>query len=94
MRVIAASCEDSHLDAQLSIAKAFTLLVFRNARNSDPKTSSGQESAALSSSSSAPKGRGGSSSESRGGKRKASSSAVEGCSSKSPRHGTSPSFKR
>ena len=36
-RVVAASREDSHLDVQLSIAKAFTLPVFQGARNSDWK---------------------------------------------------------
>ena len=40
-RVIAASREDSHLDAQLSIAKAFTLTVFRaEAKNPGRKASS------------------------------------------------------
>ena len=36
-RIIAASRENSHLDAQLSVAKAFTLPVFRGARNPDRK---------------------------------------------------------
>ena len=40
-RVIAASREDSHLDAQLSIAKTFTLPVFRaEAKNPGLKASS------------------------------------------------------
>ena len=89
-----ASHEDSHLDAQLSIAKAFTLPVFRGARNFGWKPSSGQESAAPSSSASVLRGRGRSSSESRGRKLKASSNPVKGRSSKSPRRGTSPSSKR
>ena len=51
--VIAASREDSHLDAQLSIAKAFTLPVFRaEANNSGRKASSGQSSSAFSASTS------------------------------------------
>ena len=82
-RVIAASCEDSHLDAQLSIAKAFTLPVFWGARNPDWKASSGQESAATSSTS-APRSRGRSYSDSRGGKCKASSSLGKYRASKSP----------
>ena len=44
VRVIAASHEDLHLTAQLSIAKAFTLHVFQGARNPDRKASSGQDS--------------------------------------------------
>ena len=48
-RVIAASREDSHLDVQLSIAKAFTLPVFRaEAKNTGRKASSGQGSSASS----------------------------------------------
>ena len=48
-RVIAASREDSHLDAQLSIAKAFTLPVFRaEAKNPGRKASSAQGSSASS----------------------------------------------
>ena len=50
-RVIAASREDSYLNAQLSIAKAFSLPLFQGARNSDRQASSGQESAATSSAS-------------------------------------------
>ena len=46
-RVIAASREDSHLDAQLSIAKAFKLPVFRGAGHSDRKASSSQRSESL-----------------------------------------------
>ena len=48
-RVIAASREDSHLDAQLSITKAFTLPVFRaEVKNTGRKASSGQGSSASS----------------------------------------------
>ena len=82
-KIIAASREDMHLDAQLSLAKVFTLPVFRGARNSDRKASSGQSSAAASSAS-APRGRGRGSMESRGVNRKASSSPGKACSSKSP----------
>ena len=57
--VIAASREDSHLDAQLSIAKAFTLPVFRaEAKNTGRKASSGQSSSASSASTSGFRGRG------------------------------------
>ena len=46
-RVIAASREDSHLNAQLSIAKAFTLPVFcAEAKNIGRKAFSGQGSSA------------------------------------------------
>ena len=93
-RAIAASRKDSHLEAQLPIAKAFSLPVFRGARNPDRKASSGQESAATSSSASALSGRGRSYSDSQGGKRKASSSPGKSRSSKSPRRGTSPSSKQ
>ena len=48
-RVIAVSREDSHLTVQLSIAKVFTLPVFRGARNPDWKASSGQNFGAASS---------------------------------------------
>ena len=52
-RVIAASREDSHLDAQLSIAKAFTLPVFGvEVKNTGRKASSGQGSSASSASTS------------------------------------------
>ena len=52
-RVIAFSREDSHLDAQLSIAKAFTLPVFHaEAKNTGRKASSGQGSSASSASTS------------------------------------------
>ena len=52
-RVIAASREDSHLDAQLLIAKAFTLPVFRaEAKNTGRKASSGQGSSVSSASTS------------------------------------------
>ena len=93
-KVIAASREDTHLNAQLSLAKVFTLPVFRCARNSDRKASSCQDSAAASSPVSMLRGRGRGSSESRGVKRKASSSPGKARSGKSPRCGTSPSSKR
>ena len=70
-KVIAASREDTHLDAPLTLAKVFTLPVFCSARNSDRKASSGQSFVAASSVS-APRGRGGDSTESRGVKQKAS----------------------
>ena len=73
-RVIAASHEDSNLDAQLSIAKAFKFPIFRGSGNSDRKASSGQRSGSSSSSSSGSKGKGGEDSEKRGEKRKASTS--------------------
>ena len=92
-RVIAASHEDSHLDEQLSIAKAFSLPVFRGARNSDRKASSGQESAATSSASTS-RGRGRGYSDTLGGKRKAALSPGKPHASKSPRRGTSSSSKR
>ena len=58
-RVIVASREDSHLDAQLSIAKAFTLPVFHaEAKNTGQKASSGQGSSASSASTSGFQGRG------------------------------------
>ena len=60
-RIIASSHEDCHLDAQLSIVKAFKLPVFRGAGNADRKASSNQRSEASTSSSSSPRGRGGSS---------------------------------
>ena len=57
-RVIAASREDSHLDAQLSIAKAFTLPVFRaGAKTPGQKASSAQDSSASFASSSGFRGR-------------------------------------
>ena len=78
-RVIAASREDSYLDAQLSIAKAFTLPVFHaDTKNPGQKASSGQDSSVSSASSSGFRGRG------RGSKRKASF----------PRRGSSPASKR
>ena len=89
-RVIAASREDSHLDAQLSIAKAFTLPVFcAEAKNPGRKASSSQGSSA-STSGFRGRGRG---SDSGGSKRKASS---PGCSrsKKSPRRGSSPASRR
>ena len=73
-RVIAASREDSHLMAQLSIAKTFTLPVFRAARNPDRKASSGQDSGADFSPISVPRGKGRGYSDARGGKRRAPSS--------------------
>ena len=91
--VIAASREDSHLDTQLSIAKAFTLPVFRSeTKNPGRKASSAQGSCASSASTSGFRGRG------RGSdlgwsKRKAPS---PGCSrsKKSPHRGSSPASKR
>ena len=57
--VIAASREDSHLVAQLSIAKAFTLPVFRaGAKNTGRKASSDKSSSASSASTSGFRGRG------------------------------------
>ena len=53
--VIASSMEGSHLDAQLSIGKAFKLPIFRAAGSSDRKASSNQLSNASSSSSSSSK---------------------------------------
>ena len=92
-RVIAASREDSHLDAQLSIAKAFTLPVFRaEAKNTGRKASSGQGSSASSSASTSGfrgRSRG---SDSGGSKRKASPGRYR--SKKSPRRGSSPASKR
>ena len=82
-RVTAASRKDTHLGAQLSRAKVFTLPVFRGARNSDRKASSGQSSASASSPVSTPRGRGRGSTESRSAKRKASSSPGKGRFAKS-----------
>ena len=91
--VIAASREDSHLDAQLSIAKAFTLPVFRaEAKNTERKASSGQGSSASSASTSGFRGRG-RGSDSGGSKRKASSPGRYR-NKKSPRRGSSPASKR
>ena len=91
-RVIAASREDSHLDAQLSIAKAFTLPVFRaEAKNTGRKASSGHGSS-TSSSTSGFRGRG-RGSYSGGSKHKASSPGPYQ-SKKSPRRGSSPASKR
>ena len=89
-RVIAASRKDSNLNAQLSIAKAFKFPVFPGFGNSDWKASSGQHSGSSSSSSSASKGKGSEDSEKKGEKRKASSSPSRSCSSKSPKHHSSP----
>ena len=88
-RVIASSREDSHLDAQLSIAKAFKLLIFCVAGNSDRKASSNQRSNAAASSSSCPKGRGGSTLENRGSKGKSPSSSPKGNASKSQKRSVS-----
>ena len=72
-KVIAASREDSHSDAQLSIAKAFTLPVFRaEAKNTGRKAASGQGFSASSASTSGFRGRG-RGLDSGGSKRKASS---------------------
>ena len=82
-RVIAASREDSHLDAQLSMAKAFTLPVSRaDAKTPGRNASSAQDSSASSASSSGFRGRG-RGSDSGGSKRKASS----------PHRGSSPASK-
>ena len=93
-KVIVASREDMHLDTQLSLAKVFTLPVFRGARNSARNASSGQSSTAASSPVSTPRGRGRGSSESRGVNRKAFSSPGKARSGKSSPCGTSPSSKR
>ena len=54
-KVIVASREDSHLDAQLSIAKAFTLPVFcTEAKSTGRKASSGQGSSAAAASTLSP----------------------------------------
>ena len=93
-KVIAASRKDSNLDAQLSIAKVFTLPVFRGgAKNSGWTTSSGLGSSASSASSSGfcGKGRG---SDSSGTKRKTSSGPGWARREKSPRRGSFPSAKR
>ena len=91
-RVIAASWEDSHLDVQLSIAKAFTLPDFRaEAKNPGRKASSAQGSSASSASTSGFRGRG-RGSDSGGSKRKASSPG-RSRSRKSPRRGSSPASK-
>ena len=92
-RVIAASREDSHLDAQLSIDKAFTLPVFcADAKNPGKKASSGQGSSASSASTSGFRGRG-RGLESGGSKRKASSLG-RSRKQKSPHRGSSPASKR
>ena len=91
-RVIVASREDSRLDAQLSIAKAFTLPVFRaEAKNTGRKASSGQGSSACSASTSGFRGQG-RGSDSGGSKRKASSPGRYR-NKKSPRRGSSPASK-
>ena len=92
-RVIAASREDSHLDVQLSIAKAFTLPVFRaEVKNTGRKASSSQGSSASSASTSGFRARG-RGSDSGGLKRKASSPGRYR-SKKSPRRGSSPASKQ
>ena len=92
-RIIAASREDSHLDAQLSIAKAFTLPVFRaEAKNPGRNASSAQGSSASSASTSGFRGRG-RGSDSGGSKRNASSPG-RSRSKKSPRRGSSPASKQ
>ena len=89
-RVIATSREDSNLDAQLSIAKAFTLPVFRtDAKKPGWKASSGQDSSAYSSGFCG-RGRG---LDSGGVKRKASSPGCS-CKEKSSRRGSSPASKQ
>ena len=94
VKVIAAYREDSNLNAQLSIAKAFTLPVFRGgAKGSGRTASSGRGSFASSASSSGFCGRG-KGSDSGGVKRKASSSPGRSRREKSPRRGSSPSAKR
>ena len=91
-RVIAASRENSHLDAQLSIAKAFTLPVFHaDAKTSGRKASSAQDSLASSASTSGFRGRG-RGSDSGGSKQKASSPG-RSRSKKSPRRGSFPCFQ-
>ena len=92
-RVIAASREDSRLDAQLSIAKAFTLSIFHaEAKNPGRKASSSQGSSASSATASGFRGRC-RGSDSGGPKRKASSPG-RSRSKKSPRRGSSPASKR
>ena len=88
-RVIVASREDSHLDAQLSIAKAFTLPVFRAEAKNTGRKASGQGSSA---STSGFRGRGRGSDSGRL-KRKASSPGHYR-SKKSPCRGSSPASKR
>ena len=93
-KVIATSSEDSHFDAQLSIAKAFTLpVVSGSARGSDRTASSGRGSTASSLSSSGFRGRG-RGSDTSGSKHKASFSPGWARKEKSPRRGTSTSAKR
>ena len=89
-RVIASSREDWHLDVQLSVAKAFKLLVFRVAGNADRKVSSNQRSEASASSSSSSRGKGGSVSESKGAKRMFPSSPAKGGASKAQKRFASP----
>ena len=57
-RIIAASREDSHLDAQLPIAKAFTLPVFRAEAKNPGRKASAQGSSASSASTSGFSGKG------------------------------------
>ena len=92
-KVIAASTEDSNLDAQLSIAKAFTLPVFRGgAKGSGRMASSGRGSSVSSVSSSGFRARG-RGSDSGGAKRKTSSSPGWSRREKSLRRRSSPSAK-
>ena len=92
-RVIAACREDSELDAQLSIAKAFTLPVFRaDTKNPGRKASSGQDSSVSSASSSGFCGRV-RASDSGGSKCKASSPG-RSRKQKYPRRVSSPASKR
>ena len=89
-RVIAASREDSNLDAQLSIFKAFTLPVFRaDAKKPGRKASSGQDFSASSSGFR----RRGRDSDSGGVKHKASSPG-RSRKEKSSRRGSPPASKR
>ena len=92
-KVIAASREDSHLDAQLSIAKAFTLPVFHaEAKNTGRKASSGHGSSASSGSTSGFRGRG--RGPDSGGSESKASSPGRYQSKESPRRGSSPASKR
>ena len=84
------------MDAQLSIAKAFTLPVFHaEAKNPGRKASSAQGSSASSASTSGFRGRGrGSDSGGGGGSKRKASSPGRSRSKKSPRCGSSPASKR
>ena len=92
-KVIVASREDYHLDAQLSIAKVFTMPVFcGSARGSGRTAFSGRGFMASSSSSSGFRGRG-RGSDAGGSKCKASSSPGRARKEKSPRRGIFPYAK-